>query len=109
MTEVRYTERKCAQGTLMRLQASGHCGLIESGVDVGCRASSCLACALADAAAGFESGGSDIKDGEAIVTVVASDEEYERASGCFHVARAGFAALEKMYPDNFRYEEKIDG
>lgn len=109
MTEVRYTERKCAQGTLMRLQASGHCGLIESGVDVGCRASSCLACALADAAADFESGGSDIKDGEAIVTVVATDDEYEKANGCFRVARAGFAALEKMYPDNFRYEEKIDG
>ena len=108
MTEVRYTERKCAQGTLMRLQASGHCGLIESGVDVGCRASSCLVCALADAAAEFDNGGSDIRAGESVITVVAADEEYERASGCFCVARAGFAALEKMYPDNFRYEEKLN-
>lgn len=110
MTETRYTERNENGKQTFRLYSCGHSGLIEDGVDVGCRASSAICCSLVNAVDSFDGEKKiTVKDGSCEIEITVDEERADVGVlfGCFLTARYGLSALAKKYPENFRYVEKL--
>lgn len=110
MTQVRFSETIQDGKIKFSIYSCGHCGLMEHGVDIGCRVSSALISALISAVNlyDFEK---QIRVGEGVaqvdITLGENDAGVNELAGAFLVVRRGFEALESVYPDYFMYSERI--